>query len=70
MKSAYGRQNVSSRYENDQLTHNGYDHTENSLSKSLENSSCNNAEPCDQIMDTYDAKSRNADSKHIFGCAE
>lgn len=70
MKPADRRQNICSRYQNDQLTHNGYDHTENSFSKGLENSSCNDAEPCDQIMDAYDVKSRNADSKHIFGCAE
>ncbi len=36
----------------------------NMLSKCLEYSTGNDAEPCDQIMDTDDTKCRNTDFQH------
>lgn len=70
MKSTDGRQNICGGNQDKKLSHNRYDHTENSLSQCLEYSSCNDAEPRDQIMDTNDPKCRNTDGKHIIGGIE
>lgn len=70
VKSADGSKDISSRYQDKQLTHDRYDHTEYSFSECLEYSSRNDTEPCDQIVDSYDTKCRDSDGKHIFGSTE
>ena len=70
VKSADGSKDISGRYQDKKLTHDGYDHTVYSFSKCLEYSSCNDTEPCDQVMDTNDPKCGNTDGKHITGSAE
>ena len=47
-----------------------YDHAEYCFSKSLENGTADNTEPCDQIVDTDDAKCRNTNFEHVCGCTK
>ena len=61
VKTADGSKDISSRYQDKQLTHDRYDHTEYSFSECLEYSSRNDTEPCDQIVDSYDTKCRDSD---------
>ena len=65
MKPAQFCQYICSRNQYDKLTHDGYDHTEHSLSKCLEYSTTDDAKPCKQVVDTDDTKRLNANCKHI-----
>ena len=70
VESADGCQDISGGYQDEELSHDRYDHTEYSLSECLEYSSRNDAEPCDQIVDSDDPKCRDSDGKHIAGGTE
>ena len=55
MQPANLRQDISSRDQYNQLTHDRYDHAEYCFAECLEYGTGNDTEPCDQVVDT-DAK--------------
>ena len=70
MQPANLRQDISSRDQYNQLTHDRYNHAEYCFAECLEYSTGNDTEPCDQVVYTDDTKCRNTNLQHVSRCVE